>query len=249
MITAAAIIAQMRRRCKVDTSQYTDANALIDLNTLKDEFWSALITELPESYNWERWTVDNTTTNTEYLMPDVAYNTAWSKALKGVAVSYEWETYSETWLIQYVPAREVNPNTLGEDWYYYAENQSKDDPIYFVADNSYFIAPSFRTASLANRIKLTGIRKIADYTLATTEADMKIPVDQQQALVFGLMIDWYFNKWVDDNTINNAEARWERKKTEAIMTLSNRVENPSQFTYPDDNGNYDLDGCLTLNRA
>tara|TARA_R110000772_G_scaffold236250_1_gene347889 strand:- start:698 stop:838 length:141 start_codon:yes stop_codon:yes gene_type:complete len=46
MNTPAAIIAQMRRRVKVDTSQYSDANALIDLNTLKDEFWSALITKV-----------------------------------------------------------------------------------------------------------------------------------------------------------------------------------------------------------
>ena len=234
MQTAAAIIAQMRRRVKVDTSQYSDANALIDLNTRKDEFWSALITNVPEDYNWDRWLVDLTSTDTEYVMPEVAYNTAWAKLLKGVAINYTWDTYTETWLAKYTPAREVNPNTLEHDWFYYVENQSQDDPIYFVADNSYFIAPAFRTAWLANRIKLTWIRKIPDYELTTTEADMKIPVDQQQALVYWLMIDWYFNKWVDDNTINNAEARWERKKQEAIKNLSIRVENPITFTYPNE---------------
>lgn len=76
MQTPAAIIAQMRRRVKVDTSQYSDANALIDLNTLKDEFWSELMTNVPEDYDWERWLVDTTTTNTEYQAPEVAYNTA-----------------------------------------------------------------------------------------------------------------------------------------------------------------------------
>lgn len=240
MNTPAAIIAQMRRRCKVDTSQYPDADALIDLNTLKDDFWSALVTELPEDYNWERWTVDFTTTNTEYLMPEVSYNIAWAKVLKGIAISYDGDTYTDTSLIQYTPAREVNPNTLEHDWYYYVENQSEDDPIYFVSDNSYFIAPAFRTAWLVDRIKLTGIRKIPDWTLTTTEANMKIPVDQQQTLVWGLMIDWYFNKWVDDNVINNAEARWERKKTEAIKTLANRVESPVFLTYPEQ----EIDDCL-----
>ena len=234
MQTAQAIIDQMRRRVKVDTSQYTDADALRDLNTLKDEFWSALITEVPEDYNWDRWLVDLSTTVTEYTIPEVAHDTAWAKLLKGVSISYDWETYSETWNIQYTPAREVNPNTLKEDWFYYVENQDKKDPIYYVADNSYFIAPSIWTAGLVDRIKLTWIRKIPDYALTTTEANMKLPVDQQQALVYWLMVDWYFNKWVDDNTINNAEARWERKKREAIKTLSIRVENPTTLTYPNE---------------
>lgn len=240
MNTPAAIIAQMRRRCKVDTSQYSDSDALIDLNTRKDEFWSAISTNVNWKYNWERWIADLTTTNTEYSLAEVAYNKAWTKLLNGVAINYDWETYWETWNLIYTPAREVNPNTLENDWYYYVENQSKDDPIYFVSDNSYFIAPSFRTAWLVDRIKLTWIRKIPDYELTTTEANMKIPVDQQEALVYWLMIDWYFNKWVDDNTINNAEARWERKKTEAIRALELRVENPTFFTYPDETSDNDI---------
>ena len=246
MVTPQAIIAQMRRRCKVDASQYSDANALIDLNTLKDSFWSELVTNTPESYNWDSWKVDNTTLISEYGMPEVAYDTAWAKKLKWIAMNYTWDTYTTTWLPIYVPAREVNPNTLDYEWNYYAENQSTDDPIYYVADNSYFIAPAFREASLADRIKLTWIRKISDYELTTTETDMKIPVDQQQALVFWLMIDWYFNKWVDDNTINNAESRWERKKKEAIKSLANRVENPTTFEYPTEIAN---DDCIILNRA
>lgn len=235
MQTPAAIIAQMRRKVKVDTFQYSDANALIDLNTLKDEFWSELITNVDEDYSWERWLVNETTTNTEYTIPEVAYDTAWAKLIKWVSINYSWETYSETWLLQYIPAKEVNPNTLEKDWYYYVENQPQDKPIYFVSDGSYFIAPSFRTAALEDRIKLTWIRKIPDYALDTTEANMKIPVDQQQALVYWLVVHWFENKWVDDNTINNAEARWERKKQAAIKSLSTVVENPTTLLYPESN--------------
>lgn len=245
MNTPAAIIAQMRRRVKVDTSQYSDANALIDLNTLKDEFWSALITKVWEDYSWERWKVDLTSLISEYKMPEVAYNTAWAKLLKGISINYNGNTYTDTGLLEYNKAREVNPNTLEHEWNYYIENQSESDPMYFVADNSYFIAPAFRTAWLVDRIKLTWVRKIADWTLATSESAMKIPVDQQQALVFGLMMDGYFNKWVDDNTINNAEARWEKKKLEAINSLSVVVENPVNFEYPEDI----YDNKIIINRA
>jgi hypothetical protein len=70
------IIAQMRRVVKVDTSQYTDTNALIDLNTLKDDFWSAIVTSVSEKYNWERWKTDSVALQSEYVIPTVAYNTA-----------------------------------------------------------------------------------------------------------------------------------------------------------------------------
>jgi hypothetical protein len=44
-------------------------------------------------------------------------------------------------LLKYIKAREVNRQTLEFEWNYYLENQSVDDPIYFIADNSVFIAP------------------------------------------------------------------------------------------------------------
>jgi hypothetical protein len=82
MQTAQKIVDQMRRIAKVDTSQYTDANALIDLNTLKDEFWSAIVTTVNEDYNWERWTTSSVALQSEYTLNTVAYNTSGTKVLK-----------------------------------------------------------------------------------------------------------------------------------------------------------------------
>lgn len=229
-----AIINQMRRKCKVNLFQYTNDDALIDLNARKDELWSAICANVPESYNWERWKVSETTTDTEYTIPEVAFNKAWTKILKWISINYNWETLKETWLLIYNKAREVNPNTLEHEWNYYIENQPESNPIYFISDNSYFIAPSFRISWLVNRIKLTGLRKIPDYELTTSEADMKLPVDQQQVLVYWILIDWHFNKWDNENTINNAEARWERKKLAAIKNLAPRLDEPVFFTYPEE---------------
>ena len=75
MINAAAIIAQMRRRCKVDKYQYPDADALIDLNTLKDEFWSA-ICSIKRKFNWQRWKTDTVALQSEYTLALVANNIA-----------------------------------------------------------------------------------------------------------------------------------------------------------------------------
>ena len=65
-MTPATIIAQMRRVAKVNTDQYSDANALIDLNTLKDEFWSAIINSIDENYNYDTWTATTVDLQSEY---------------------------------------------------------------------------------------------------------------------------------------------------------------------------------------
>ncbi len=216
------IIAQMRRIVKIDTSQYTDANALIDLNTLKDEFWTA-ITTLKRKVNWQRWKTSTIALQSEYTLAEVASDTAGTKQLSWVAINYNWKTYTETWLLKYIPADKVNPYTLPYDWSYYEENQNINNPIYFVADNSYFIAPAPRTI-VTNWIKLTWIRKIPDYTLTTTEEEMLLPIDAIQALSFWLAIFWFLNKWADDWVINSAEARRERKKKAALNWIDVRVE-------------------------
>lgn len=233
-ITPVTIIANMRRIVKINTSQYSDNEALEDLNTIKDELWTWIISKVQDRYNWERWTANTTALQWEYSIPTVASNTAWAKLLNWISIAYNSENYTKIWTIKYIQAREVNPNWLDYDWDYYSENQSEDDPIYYVADNSFFIAPIPRT-SITNWIKLTWIRKIPDYTLSTTEVDMKLPIDVLRNLVYWLVVFWYMCKPADDWTINNAEARWIKKREESIRWLEIRVDTPTTFLYPDQN--------------
>jgi hypothetical protein len=80
-MTTAQLIAQAKRLAKVDDSQYDDDFAIIDLNTLKDEFWSAILTSVPlELYNWQQWKVENTVVRqSEYTIPTIASNSAGAK--------------------------------------------------------------------------------------------------------------------------------------------------------------------------
>lgn len=233
-ITPETIIAQMRRIAKVNLAQYSDANALEDLNMLKDELWTWIVSQVQDKYNWERWSTESVALHWEYTLSEVTSTTAWTKLLNWVSISYKDTTYTNIWWLKYIQAREVNPNGLDNDWDYYSENQSEDDPIYYVADNSFFIAPIPRV-SITNWIKLTWIRKIPDYTLTTTEAEMKLPIDVLRTLFYGLIVTWLMNKWADDWDINNAENRWIRKRNEAIKSLEVRTDKPVTFLYPDQN--------------
>jgi len=185
----------MRRRAKVNTTQYSDVNALIDLNVRKNELWSAVCTTISEPYNWEQWTVASVDLQSEYLIPDVTTTTVGAKLLHSVSIAYDTSTYTDTGAIVYAKARRVDPSSLQEEWNFYVENQSITDPIYRLADNSIFIAPAPRTGEGGStRIKLTGIRNISDWSASTTEANMKFPPDHQQALIYALTVDGLVNK-------------------------------------------------------
>jgi len=241
------IEAQLRTRTWVSTSQYSQAQFLLDINEAKDEFWSAVSTKLNNERNWDSWKVDDTTLISEYAMPEIAYDRAWTKILSWVAIDYTWDTYTTTWLPIYVKARLVSPDSLQHEWNYYVENQSTDDPMYMIADNSYFIAPSFRTASLSDRIKLTWIKKIADYTIDTTEVEMRLPVDYQRLLIWSVIPFALMAKRATNNDIQKAQNDYEGKKVTAIQNLSQRKEWPVTMEYPEQDNIYNDD--LILNRA
>jgi len=80
-----------------------------------------------------------------------------------------------------------NPNTLENHWSWYEENQSKNFPIYYIADDSLFIAPIPLSGEAgADYLELRGIKSIPDYTTNTTEAEMVFPLDVQQLFVQGM---------------------------------------------------------------
>lgn len=241
------IEAQIRTRTGVSTTQYSQAQFLLDINEAKDEFWSTVVAKLNNERNWDSWKLDNTSLISEYQIPTVAYDTAWAKVLSWVSMNYTWDTYTTTWLPIYIPARLVSPDSLQYEWNYYVENQSTLDPIYRIADDSIFIAPSFRTASLADRIKLTWIRKIPDYTIATTEANLKLPVDFQRLLIWSVIPFALMAKRSDNNTIQKAQNDYEKKKLVAIQNMSARKEWPITMEYPTQDNIYNDD--LILNRA
>ena len=129
-------------------------------------------------------------------------------------------------------AKEISPSTLAYPWSYYMQFQNPYTPIYYVADNSYFIAPT-PTVVIPSGIVITGIRNIPDYTLSSTEADMIIPLDQQNLLVYGL-IPYIFDMKTMANENIAAVNKYESMKQAMISNLSERVIAPFQNQYPDD---------------
>ena len=202
------------------------------LNIVKNDFFSYLITAIDENYNWDYFNTDSVIWQDEYVFPEVAYDSAWILKLKELYISYDWDTY-DNWLIIYKKAREVWQWDLEKDWNYYLNYQSKDDPIFYIADNSVFVAPLPDTA-VTNWIQARWIKNIPDYTTATTEEELKIPIPYQD-----ILIDWLrpyiFRRDLKFNEANDAENFYKNKRSEVIKKLWNRKIWTDFMTLPDDN--------------
>lgn len=233
-MNVSTIISRARRFAYVNSTDYSDTTALQDLNIIKDQFWAEIVSQLPEDYQWETWTATTVAIQGEYELPQPTSSSVWATAIKWIAISYNSDTYTETGLIQYVKCRLVNPATLEHEWNYYCENQSKEDPIYYVADDSVFVAPMpLATEVGANRLKLTGIRNIVDYSIVTAEVDMKIPLSAHEVLVQGLIMYALMDKRVPAWEIAAQQAQYLKIKSDNLRFLAQRVENPVEMEYPE----------------
>jgi hypothetical protein len=119
------------------------------------------------------------------------------------------------------------------DWDYYKWNQNEGNPLYYISDNSIFIAPVPSTA-VTSGIKMTGIRKIPDYELTTVEADIGIPVDFHRVLVFGLAYEMALDKGIPSNDVVEYFNNYEFNKQKAIKALAMRKEAPVTMLYPEE---------------
>lgn len=82
-------------------------------------------------------------------------------------------------------------------------------------------------------LELRGIKSVPDYTLSTTEAEMKFPVDVQQLFVQGLEPYAMRSKGMDRNDVNASIIEYERLLTQKIKEMTTRHESADFFTYPE----------------
>lgn len=207
------------------------ARCLRWLNKVKDRFWSGIVTAVWEDFGWQQWTTNAIAGTGEYPTLEVASDRNGTKKIEAVYIAYD-NTLYDTGKLQYTKATEVTRSGLEYEWEWYEANQSAEYPLYIVADQSIFIAPLPQSA-VTSGIKITGIQKIADYTDATIEPEMKITAEYAHILVQGLLPYIYRYQW-KINEANAETAEYERLETIAMNDLGNRVTSPYYSKYPDE---------------
>ena len=121
----------------------------------------------------------------------------------------------------------------------YLTNQPKDHPIYFIADESIFIAPQFVTSDLPDapsgnlQIKINGIAKLIELSVGATSAQILIPTDSHHRIAIG-MEQWIYKARKMAKEAINSKNEFEIEKQNMVDELTNRDNSAMCATLPSD---------------
>lgn len=205
------------------------------MNIIANDYWSHIVTYAQQNRNWDTFVLDSTVANqSEYTLEKIAANSAWVKKVTSIGISYDWATYERTGKIKYKKAREVSEHSLVYDFDYYSENQSQDDPIFIMRDNSYFIAPS-PTVSVDAWIRVEWIKSIKKYSEETTEEEMVFPFDMRSPL-----IEWTAaliqkkRVWPSGSKFVEQWNFYKQQRDEKVKLMKDKTQKPVFLSYPHD---------------
>jgi hypothetical protein len=131
----------------------------------------------------------------------------------------------------------VDVRALQNDWSWYLDNQSTDDPIYWVADSSLFLAPNFTSTTAGgagnNQLKLFGVKREIDLVDAGAEATILLPREYHHVLALGMKA-WIYDLLGKTNEKNDAKNEYEMEKNKMLSALSDRDISLGVATLPSD---------------
>lgn len=234
-----------RELANTNSTDFSDTRLLPFFNAVKDDLFSYLITWAGWKWNWDYWTTTSVANQTEYVVPEAASDTEWNLKISWLAINYNWDTETD-WTFKFTKARLVNPQWLPEHWNHYTNNQDKNDPIYYVADRSVFIAPHpVSWEAWAGRIELKWIKSITKYTITTTESNIKIPLYLHETLVQWVLPYVHRAEWRKDEA-SFEEKKYEDKRDLAVTKFTTRSTWPHFMKFPNDWNNYEEPYTITI---
>lgn len=225
-ITLASIKTRLVARNYLD-STYTDFIFLEDAHYIAQDIWSSVQYARRWDYSWDSWTADTVSLQDEYsVKTNVTSTTVGADYVDSVSIATDTETYVDTGDKVYKLCRTATDEER-KDWVRLLQEQDSEDPIYFYADGSIFIAPDIRTTESGTaRLRITGVRSLASgwWTTSTTETDIKLPIFMFDVLFYGLK--WKSSEFMrrDANLLNNDFVFYRNELNRAIKKMN--IEQP-----------------------
>lgn len=232
-MTVDAIITTGQDKAHVNTDQVSAANGLKYLNLVYHDLCSAIRQYVGEDFFFDLWSANAVSgqTNGEYVFPQPDASNAGMAKLKQLSVKVRsTDTY-------FTKARQVDLRNLAYDWDWYLANQPIDEPIYYVADDSFFLAPQFTASTVGSgdnaQLKLYGVKREIDLLAAGAETTILVPREYHNALIKGVKAHC-FDHIGKDAEQSKAFAEYEADKLKALSELSDRDSSLGQATLPSD---------------
>ncbi len=218
----------------VTLGNFPYTRTIVYLNRVKDDFFTVLITAAGEEINWDIWEANSVINQSEYVLPEAASDAEWNLKIDAISISYKWEL-NEDGSLKYKKARQVSLWNLTRNWNFYRNNQSQEDPIFYVADQSIFIAPTPITDdwAITDGIEIKWIKSIPDYEVAWLASTIKLPYYVHEVLVQGVIP--YIHKANKRKTdAFDEKAEYERQRDLAVEKVKNRYTSPLFMNYPNE---------------
>ncbi len=218
-MTPAQIIAQARWKSWTDSTNYADAQAIVDFNEVYQDVISDVISEVDENYFWNEIKTNVVALQNEYTIDDTATSPNYRiNRINKVSIKYgSWDAY-------YTPATRISPRDFSNDSDWYEANQSQTAPVYYVADNSVFVFPK-PDENVTDGLKLEVILQPVDLTTGSAEADVVIPPRFHKVLVQGMREKIYAVR-----TLPNEEAAAYAKYTQMKLDMISQMKARDQGT-------------------
>lgn len=228
-----AIIALALADSHTKAGQVSSTNLASYFNICRNELGNLIIKDVDEDFFFQIWKRDAVANqeNGEYPYPEADSDSAGMLKCNNIYVK------TKSTDVYYKQAREVKLSQLDHDWSWYLDNQPKDDPIYFIADNSVFIAPQFSADDLPTspsgnaQIKLTGIAKLTNLAAGATEAAVLIPTPERIAIG---MKYWILKSRNMNAAAAAAKQEFDAAKLTMVSELTNRDNSEMCARTPDD---------------
>lgn len=234
-MTYDAIVALALDLTHTKAGQVSAGNLKTYFNIARKELANAIVKDVDENFFFQIWLRDAIASqeNGEYPYPEADNDSAGMLKALGVLIKgYSTDLY-------FTKAREVDIKKLDRDWAWYLANQPKADPIYFIGDESVFIAPQFAAADLPAspsgnaQIKLLGIAKMIDLDTGAAASAILIPDDSHHRIAIG-MKQWILSARGKKTEALQAKQEFELEKQTMIDELTNRDNSGMTATLPSD---------------
>lgn len=195
------------------------------LNMAYNDIINTIVSRVGEDYFYEEWTQNAKIYQDrgEYCLPPTGKNKKGLTKLSRLGVKYDECAKCYTF------AQEVDIRDLECDWCHYLENQSPKCPIYYIAGDSVFIAPTWEavgkeTLDPNNRmIKIYGTYKPADLEWSSQSGDIDIPYQYQHILYWALMPFIYMQRGALEQA-QYAEGMYKSRLEDMLSYMTDRDE-------------------------
>lgn len=233
-MTVDNILALGRTLTKTNTAQVSAANGLVFLNSVYHDAVAAFLQYVAEDFLFDIWTTDAIAGQEkgEYVFPAPDANNAGLAELKGVEVKpLSTSDY-------YVKAKPVDIRTLPYTWDWYLANQPASSPIYFVADDSLFLAPNFTSTTAGGadnaQIKLYGTKRVSDLVAGGAESTILIPREYHAKVLAKGLKHMIYDLLQKTSLKNDALTEYENEKLKMTLELSDRDISLGEANLPND---------------